>query len=163
MFGLLLRADQETAKRAIISGGSAKEKGRDRSRGGERERSPRGLAATSKVFAIRGGWKDRTTPLVLKLPSFASLLWRRVRVRTRIRANAGIQRTQTVGTRELAQLGRDVTTTSHVTVRYFQMSVECTRGRSHPFRDRGRTRSLLILRGRGGGGISDANAIRMFR
>jgi len=82
MFGLLLRADQETAKRAIISGGH--DRGRLREKEGEiRERGTReigvGMEVTSKVFAARWGWKDHTTSHHAphtKLLSFPSLLQR---------------------------------------------------------------------------------------
>lgn len=120
MFGLLLRADQETAKRAIISGGcdrGRKKRKRGEDREGERERSVGGLVATSKVFAALLGVEGPHHAPHAKLSSFTLLLRRCmylyvgvcvcvcfcVYVRTHICTNTSTQ-TQVVDTRvSLAQ------------------------------------------------------------
>lgn len=102
MFGLLLRADQETAKRAIIFGGCNREKGeREKKRERDRERS----AGSGREFWERpvGGLRQKYSvgleeapprPSHAKLPPFASVLRRvcvhiyRFRIVAYIRTNS---------------------------------------------------------------------------
>lgn len=148
MFGLLLRTDQETAKRAIISGDRGRKKnGRGIDRGGKR--SVAGLVAMSKVFAILWGWKDHTTPLMLSYPlshCFSSDVCVCMCVLAYTHSYKHKYTPHTNNGYESVS-AMTSTTTSHVSVTlwYFQMGSGCSRKRSHPFHDRGRTRSLLIV------------------
>jgi len=154
MFGLLLRADQGTAKRAIIFGGYDRgSRRRERGPPGGREGRDEGFEKKArrgrmggklcrlrqKYFGRSAGMENHTTPLALSsLPSLASL-----RRRARARAHVGVcacahqrERTRTVATRGgCRRRGRSCDVNNGipgvgVTLRYFDNIREGCRMRS---------------------------------